>query len=1215
MRLPHRTQLTRAEPPPSPSTKPCLRGSNPRVTGRRNGGFRIQVGWLVISLLATLLPTPPTRAAEPVRQAQPRPTSTDAAQDSPIVVVAFEGSVEILRSHAVDWNPATTNTVLLPGDRIRTGNDGRALIRTSPGNLARLRASSVLEIKPPSQRPGTLLNLLRGFFHFFDRDQSSEIEIQNGLASAASLGTDFAIAVDDAGQTDIGVFDGRVVLRNRSGSIELHAGELGRARADLSPDRPPGIALDSLVQWTWYYPLVLDPAELDLSPDAAQALAAPLEAYRRGAVLEALRLWPAPAPDSEGARLLLSALRLGIGELPDRAFLDRIADHSPAAKALRLVVDATQGVAPEHPATGSTSSDTASLLLAQSYAFQSARDLPKALDAAREARNRAPDFGAAWAREAELLFGEGRLAPARDALDRALKLAPALPSALSLRGFLLAGQNRPRDARDAFDAALAAHNGFANAWLGRGLVRLRLGDREGGLDDLLTAAALEPRRGLLRSYLGKGFAEARRPVAASHELGLARTLDAADPTAWFYAALQAQTANRVNEAIQLLEQSQERNDNRALYRSQLLLDQDRAVRAANLARIYQDAGMPEVATREAIHAVEADYANYSAHLFLANSYFALRDPNLFALRYDTPAFSEYLLANLLSPAGAGTLSPAVSQSEYGKLFERDGFGIVTDTEYLSRGAWTVSGAQFGTFGNSAYALEGSYRTDPGQWTNGDIEQREIGLQWKQQLSGADSLWLRIADFEAEGGDLFPALDPATANPEVRLERHQSPLLTAGYHHAWRPGVHTLVLAGRLEDEIEFTDPLYASLVVARFGGEPVDVRNLGFRHHFANQLVQYHVEAQQIWETESFRTVAGASGRWGELETESLIDKPAEIAGLFPEPALQTRVQDDVSRASLYAYETWSPWRSLSLTAGLAYESQEFPVNHRSGPARSGTESQDAWLPKAGVLWKPWRHAVLRGAYSQSLSGGGFNPVLQLEPTHVAGIIQSYRSVIPESLGDTPAGSRIHVAGIAFEQRFASGTYVGLLAEWIESDAQLTAGGFYLEFDDFGDLRDLARPGGTSLEQDFRERSLTITADQLLGDWFTLGIAWRLQEAQLDRHYPEFAALPALPQDALHEAVLHQLTPRLTFNHPCGAFASFSARWLTQDNREDDQFLADDSVWQLDAWIGYRLQRRQAEVALGLLNALDQDYRLNPINTYVQPARERTLAVRLGLRF
>src|SRR5213076_2770954 len=145
---------------------------------------------------------------------------------------------------------------------------------------------------------------------------------------------------------------------------------------------------------------------------------------------------------------------------------------------------------------------------------------------------------------------------------------------------------------------------------------------------------------------------------------------------WLYSALLNQQNSRINEAVQDLEKSEELNENRSVYRSQLLLDQDRAVRSANLANIYRDAGMFDVSVREAARAVNYDYANYSAHLFLADSYEQLRDPNLINLRYETPAENEYLLANLLAPVAAGPLSPAISQQEYSKLLERNSFGVV-----------------------------------------------------------------------------------------------------------------------------------------------------------------------------------------------------------------------------------------------------------------------------------------------------------------------------------------------------------------------------------------------------------------------------------------------------------------------------------------------------------------------------------------------------------
>src|SRR5204862_7653614 len=112
-------------------------------------------------------------------------------------------------------------------------------------------------------------------------------------------------------------------------------------------------------------------------------------------------------------------------------------------------------------------------------------------------------------------------------------------------------------------------------------------------------AALEPQRAELRSYLGKAYANAGDRARAEKELQLAKHLDPNDPTAWLYSALLNQQNNRINEAIRDLEKSQELNDNRSVYRSQLLLDEDHAVRSANLAAMYRDGGAREVAARGA----------------------------------------------------------------------------------------------------------------------------------------------------------------------------------------------------------------------------------------------------------------------------------------------------------------------------------------------------------------------------------------------------------------------------------------------------------------------------------------------------------------------------------------------------------------------------------------------------------------------------------------
>ncbi len=266
-----------------------------------------------------------------------------------------------------------------------------------------------------------------------------------------------------------------------------------------------------------------------------------------------------------------------------------------------------------------------------------------------------------------------------------------------------------------------------------------------------------------------------------------------------------QQGNRVNDAIRDLEHSEDLNNNRGVYRSTLMVDQDQAVRSANLARIYDDAGMPEVAFREAVHSVNSDYDNYSAHLFLANSYNQLRDPNLVNLRFEPAETREYLVANLLAPVSAGTLSPAISQQEYSKLFESDGPHLFTDTGYLSRGAWNQSAALYGTFGNTGYSLDSFYRTDPGQRVNNDIQELNETVSLKQQITPKDSVYLQVGWFHTEGGDLAQRYDPATADPLFRSEESQHGSLLAGYHHEWQPGMDTLVLAGRVPDHTSFSD--------------------------------------------------------------------------------------------------------------------------------------------------------------------------------------------------------------------------------------------------------------------------------------------------------------------------------------------------------------------------------------------------------------------------
>ena len=238
----------------------------------------------------------------------------------------------------------------------------------------------------------------------------------------------------------------------------------------------------------------------------------------------------------------------------------------------------------------------ASEWLAESYYLQSHSQLNEALVAARKAVAQSPNFGFGWARVADLEFSFGRVSAASKALEKALKLSPRNAEAVSLKGFLLAAKGKNKAARQQFDEAIALDGALGNAWLGRGLLRIHGGDAVGGRQDLQVAATVEPQRAIFRSYLGKAFANARDNKHAEKEFALAQKLDANDPTVWLYSALLNEQENKINDAV----------------------------RGANLANIYRDAGMTDTGVREAVQAVNADYANYSSHQFLADNYFNLQ---------------------------------------------------------------------------------------------------------------------------------------------------------------------------------------------------------------------------------------------------------------------------------------------------------------------------------------------------------------------------------------------------------------------------------------------------------------------------------------------------------------------------------------------------------------------------------------------------------------
>lgn len=1158
-------------------------------------------------------------------------TGRASSEDSPNVVqvVAIQGTNWwIAPRGAADWVLASTRMpqVVRTGDRIRTGRHTRLYLRTPHLGVIQVPALTTLEISaPPDAGTSLWIKLLDGMIYFFHRGSPGDIEVHTHGASAAIRGTEFVAEARADGGLAIAVVDGIVELRNDEGTVLLQDGEEGTAPARQKPARTATLYAINAIQWCLYYPAVIDIDELALPPETTSALAASLAAYREGDPVSAIDRYPAGRiPQSPEERVYLAALELATGQVGDsQAALGPLGTAIPAttrpdrlAAAIRQVIAATQLKSQETVATP----ELASEWLAESYHLQSRGRLEAAREAARQATLRSPEFGFAWARLAELEFSFGQIDAADHALHKALSYSPHHAAAVALQGFQFCARDRIPDALVAFARAITLAPALGNAWLGRGLCKIRQGQTLDGLHDLEVAAATEPQRAVLRSYLGKAFAAAGDSERALKELALAKSLDTNDPTAWLYSALLAQQRGRINDGIRDLEKSKSLNQHRAIYRSQQLLDQDQAVRGANLSALYRDAGMLDVSRREAVDAVNADYANYSAHLFLANSYNELRDPGQLELRYETPWFNEYLLANLLAPVGAGTLSPLVSAQEYSRLFERDRLGLVSLTEYAGNGDWIQSAAQHGILGRFAYSLEEDYRSNNGQRPNNALEQLTLALKLKQQLTPDDSVFFQSVYYDANGGDLarvYDPDDPASFRPGYRFTETQEPLLLAGYHHQWSPGQHTLALAGRLQDRLNVSDPAQPVLLIARDPTNNAVNGTLltGVEQRYRSELEIYSMELQHIAQFNPWTLIVGARSQFGEFDTVNREQNLADQTPSLPTP-LRQHVAPNLRRTSAYGYAQWQIVEPLQLFGGLTYDHLEYPANHRFAPLLSGEETREQWSPKAGLLWRITPDSTIRAAYTRSLTGASLDQSYRLEPSQVAGFNQAWRGLIPESVAGAQAGARLENGSVEWDYHFPSEIYVAIRGDLNRSALTRQIGVFELPF--------LAEPSSATEKLDFQETSLIATLNQLVGHGGAFGAQYRLSNARLDDCYPgipesvpfghNFPPYELKPRQNL-ESTLHQVQLYALWNHQWGLFERIEALWSSQENGGYRPARPGDDFWQFNLFAGYRFPNRRAEVQVGLVNITDQDYRLNPLNLTADLPRDRTFVARLKLSF
>ncbi|MGB0127407.1 MAG: TonB-dependent receptor [Rhodocyclaceae bacterium] len=939
-----------------------------------------------------------------------------AAPDCPAPLgrlVSLQGSGQ--GQHAVG---ASRGRGLCPGDEIRVPKHTRAALVLANQTTVRLDQETTLIVRDTGAGGATLLELVRGAIHVITRTPQP-FKVNTPFVNAGVQGTEFVMQVG-ADRAQVAALEGAVDLSSAHGPLHLVAGELALVAANQAPTKQTTLRPADAVQWALYYPAVID---YRLRGEAAATAGLPAEAlelYRQGQLAQAIFLTDqAPERQSDPHFLLFRAsLLLAVGQAeearPELARALALDPHNSDAQALAAII----AVARNDKAEALTLADKAvetgpgspAAHMARSYAQQAHFRIDEATASVRKALELQPKSALAWARLAELQLAaadrDGALASAKNATA----LEPDLSKTQMVLGFAHLTRSQTGAAKEAFGKAIALDQEEPTARLGLGLAQIREGHLKAGREEIEIAASLDPANALIRSYLGKAYAEEKRPKLAGAQFDLAKAMDPKDPTPWFYDALGKQADNRPVEALESLEKSVELNDKRAVYRSRLLLDDDRAARAASASRSYLLLGLDDLARIEAADAIALDPSNHSAHRFLADALARLPDQQ-------STSISELLQAQLLQPVNLSPVRPSqlvpefslpqsagllvAGYNEYSPLFERDGPRATISAMAGNRGTFGDEVTLSGVAGAFSYSL-GQFRYESdGFRKNNDVRHDVVNALAQYQISPALSVQAEVRSRETQSGDLTLTSNPNLYNfTSVDRWRTDKDSGRIGLRYAPSPE-NTLLVS--VQQAVR-TDRLLEGVFP---DGTPLQSLD---KQHATRAEVQLQHRTERlslVGGVEAFRSSGPNKTRLFDPELQALLqfDDPNACPSLPCEFADRTAAR----QRAAYLYANVRPTRDFLVTLGLSNTHDRFAVGE--------TETvRERWSPKLGVIWKPAGGVRLRAAAFRSV-----RPSLtveeRLEPSQVAGFSQNI---------DGAPGSRSEFGGIGIDFSPGGGVHFGL---------------------------------------------------------------------------------------------------------------------------------------------------------------------------------------------
>ena len=907
-------------------------------------------------------------------------------------LTSAEGGVYVQRAGEAQWAPVKITDRFFAGDTLRVEEESRAALLFNNESTMRLDQNTTLVFQGMEEET-VLMRILNGSASFFSRIQRS-LKMFTPHVNGNVKGTEFFVRVDAKG-TFISLFEGQMLTENEKGSLLLSSGQSALIRAGEAPAAVVVVRPRDAVQWALYYPPILDfrPEEFPGNADWQVKARKSVEAYRKGDLAGAFSSLKG-LPESDGDlnyQLYCTSLLLRVGRVDEaNAAIDRalrLETKSSPAHALKAIIAVVQNRKDEglDLARKAVEADPKSspALIALSYAQQARFDLKGAMTSVQEAVRLSPNDAHARARLAELWLAQGDLDRALDEAGRAAAANPDLARTQSVLGYAYLTQVKIDEAKGAFEKAIALDPADPLPRLGLGLAKIRKGDLKDGRREIEIAASLDVNNALVRSYLGKAYYEEKRESLSATQFGIAKQLDPMDPTPWFYDAILKQSVNRPVEALQDMQKSIELNDNRAVYRSQLLLDSDLAARSASQGRIYNDLGFQQLGLVEGWKSVNTDPTNYSAHRLLADSYSALP-------RHQIARVSELLQSQMLQPLNLSPIQPQMAESnlrilegsgpsslsfnEYNPLLVRNGLALQADGVVGGKNTWGNDAALSGIWDRFSLSLGQFYYETDGFRPNNDQTKSIYDVFAQAMLTHATSLQAEYRYKDDKYGDLPLRFDPNNFTSDFRY--HDQPAsLRLGLKHSFTPGSDLLI---SLSYQQAYYD-LFTSTSSIKMDQDG------------------YMGEAQYLFRSNMFSLIAGG----GSVDLSG--DTKIKISGLDTITS-----SSDVDHHNVYLYTLTQCPKNVTWVLGASgdwYHSPDYL-------------DDEQFNPKFGLLWNLTPETTLRAAAFRTFKRTLLTNAT-LEPTQVAGFNQFY---------DDFDGVDTWKYGVALDQKILKNLFGGVEA-------------------------------------------------------------------------------------------------------------------------------------------------------------------------------------------